>query len=90
MILLLNPAFEGIKDNINEYCIQIAETIKINDIDNQNLTNGIKSGPQDVTYSWDEEIDDEEITHEATKHINQDKKKEKNAHVPKDIETKSK
>lgn len=67
MILLLNPAIEGVKDNINEYCIQIAETIKINDTDNENLTKIIKSAPKDITYSWDEEIDDDEIENEATK-----------------------
>jgi hypothetical protein len=49
MILLLNPAIEGLKDNISEYCIQIAETIKINDTDNENLTKGIKSASKDIT-----------------------------------------
>jgi len=49
MILLLNPAIEGVKDNVNEYCIQIAETIKINNVDNENLTKGIKSQTKDIT-----------------------------------------
>lgn len=48
MVLLLNPAIEGIKDAISEYCIQIAETIKINDKENENLTKGIKSSSKDI------------------------------------------